>query len=328
MGCLKLKSEGFAFVSATSADAEPANPFGNEGAHSDFPQGKMNYDYSPFGKMISKSGTKADDMTFRLAGYVYDTETDLVYYGYRYYDANTGRWLSRDPIGERGGMNLYRFINNAPIIWIDRLGLDLVYTGVPSGGGSPWVPHPNPPPLVFPDPYPSYIPGPGKKPKPGTYKKNDYVFSAYYNIELDCDVKDPTVQKIDGSTYDMFEIMRAINAIPECCCIKKLIVSAHYAGSTISPWPNIDQIDEGEEGLRGTIDGEAFVKGMRSKNFCKDAAIKLNICSSATMAIKLNDRIESETGNNVSVTGWDGTCKSANDFDWYVPFMTGDKVTY
>ena len=123
MGCLKLKSNDFAFVSATSADAEPANPFGNEGAHSDFPKGKMNYEYSPFGKMISKSGSKADDMTFRFSGYVYDTETDLVYYGYRYYDANMGRWINRDPIGEQGGVNLYAMVSNNPIRRWDGLGL-------------------------------------------------------------------------------------------------------------------------------------------------------------------------------------------------------------
>jgi RHS repeat-associated protein len=51
-----------------------------------------------------------------------DSETDLYYYGYRYYNPTTGRWLSRDPIDERGGMNLYEFVENAPVIFIDPLG--------------------------------------------------------------------------------------------------------------------------------------------------------------------------------------------------------------
>ena len=44
-------------------------------------------------------------------------------YGYRYYDPLTGRWPSRDPIGERGGMNLYEFVNNCGISGADILGM-------------------------------------------------------------------------------------------------------------------------------------------------------------------------------------------------------------
>jgi RHS repeat-associated protein len=37
---------------------------------------------------------------FRFSTKYQDDETDLLYYGYRYYNSNTGRWLSRDPLGE------------------------------------------------------------------------------------------------------------------------------------------------------------------------------------------------------------------------------------
>ena len=47
----------------------------------------------------------------------------MAYYGYRYYDPVTGRWPSRDPIGERGGMNLYGFVNNDGVNKWDNLGL-------------------------------------------------------------------------------------------------------------------------------------------------------------------------------------------------------------
>ncbi|MDI6810052.1 MAG: RHS repeat-associated core domain-containing protein, partial [Candidatus Eisenbacteria bacterium] len=47
----------------------------------------------------------------------------LLYYGYRYYSPELGRWLSRDPIGERGGRNLYVAIRNNPIDRWDLLGL-------------------------------------------------------------------------------------------------------------------------------------------------------------------------------------------------------------
>jgi uncharacterized protein RhaS with RHS repeats len=45
-------------------------------------------------------------------------------YGYRYYDPLTGRWPSRDPIGEDGGVNLYGFVGNDGVSWWDFLGLD------------------------------------------------------------------------------------------------------------------------------------------------------------------------------------------------------------
>jgi uncharacterized protein RhaS with RHS repeats len=44
-------------------------------------------------------------------------------YGYRYYDPVTGRWPSRDPIGERGGVNLYGFVGNDGLDRVDYLGL-------------------------------------------------------------------------------------------------------------------------------------------------------------------------------------------------------------
>jgi hypothetical protein len=45
------------------------------------------------------------------------------YYGYRFYDPNTGRWPSRDPIEEEGGLNLYGFVRNDGLNKLDYLGL-------------------------------------------------------------------------------------------------------------------------------------------------------------------------------------------------------------
>jgi hypothetical protein len=47
----------------------------------------------------------------------------VTHYGYRYYDPATGRWPSRDPIGEKGGINLYGFVNNMPVDDWDLIGL-------------------------------------------------------------------------------------------------------------------------------------------------------------------------------------------------------------
>jgi RHS repeat-associated protein len=65
------------------------------------------YEYDPFGKIIAKSGLLADDFNFRFASYFYDKETGLVYMGMRYYSPEFARFMNRDPIGEKGGLNLY-----------------------------------------------------------------------------------------------------------------------------------------------------------------------------------------------------------------------------
>jgi len=50
----------------------------------------------------------------------------LAYYGFRYYDPKTGRWLSRDPIGEWGGVNPYGFCGNDGGNWTDFLGMSFI----------------------------------------------------------------------------------------------------------------------------------------------------------------------------------------------------------
>jgi hypothetical protein len=47
------------------------------------------------------------------------------FYGFRYYDPETGRWPNRDPMGENGGINLYGFASNASLILFDLLGLEI-----------------------------------------------------------------------------------------------------------------------------------------------------------------------------------------------------------
>jgi RHS repeat-associated protein len=82
------------------------------------------YEYGPFGEVIRATGPLAKENPFRFSTKYQDDETDLLYYGYRYYNASTGRWLGRDPLGERGGRNLYGFVGNVPMVRIDRLGLE------------------------------------------------------------------------------------------------------------------------------------------------------------------------------------------------------------
>jgi len=59
-----------------------------------------NYEYGPFGEVIRNSGPLARNVPFRFSTKYQDDESDLVYYGYRYYKASTGTWLNRDPLGD------------------------------------------------------------------------------------------------------------------------------------------------------------------------------------------------------------------------------------
>ena len=69
------------------------------------------------------SGPIAKAMPLRFLTKYLDEETGFCYYGYRYYDPSTGRWLSRDPIGEKGGLNLFGFVGNNPVSRVDFAGL-------------------------------------------------------------------------------------------------------------------------------------------------------------------------------------------------------------
>jgi len=84
---------------------------------------QAHYEYSPFGKITQQSGTMASDFDYRFSSEYADDETGLVYYNYRYYSPELGRWLSRDPIEEIGGYNLYAMVGNDALNWIDLLGL-------------------------------------------------------------------------------------------------------------------------------------------------------------------------------------------------------------
>jgi RHS repeat-associated protein len=86
------------------------------------------YEYGPFGELLRATGLMAKANSIRFSAKYDDDESDLLYYGYRYYNPSTGTWPNRDPIGERGGNNLYAFVNNNGIGKIDPKGRS-IWTG-------------------------------------------------------------------------------------------------------------------------------------------------------------------------------------------------------
>jgi len=81
------------------------------------------YEYGPFGEPLRITGPAAGQHPFRFSTKRTDPTTDLVLYEYRAYNPVVGCWLSRDPIAETGGKNLYGFVRNRPTKGLDFLGL-------------------------------------------------------------------------------------------------------------------------------------------------------------------------------------------------------------
>jgi RHS repeat-associated protein len=65
------------------------------------------YEYGPFGELIRAAGPMAKANPFRFSTKYQDPLTGYLYYGFRWYDPSTGRWLGRDPMQERYDANLY-----------------------------------------------------------------------------------------------------------------------------------------------------------------------------------------------------------------------------
>jgi RHS repeat-associated protein len=78
------------------------------------------YDYDPYGKLI---GVPESAPEFGYAGMQYHAASGLYLTRFRVYDPQSARWLSRDPIGEAGGLNLYGYVGGNPVTLVDPLGL-------------------------------------------------------------------------------------------------------------------------------------------------------------------------------------------------------------
>jgi RHS repeat-associated protein len=83
------------------------------------------YEFGPFGEVLRATGPMAAANPFRFSTKFQDDETGLLYYGYRYYDPSTGRWNSRDPLGNSGQFLVREYVAvlNDPVSHADKLGL-------------------------------------------------------------------------------------------------------------------------------------------------------------------------------------------------------------
>jgi RHS repeat-associated protein len=80
-------------------------------------------DYSAWGVRTVVSNTTGTMPVRSFTGHYQHAASGLVLAPYRGYDAELGRWLSEDPIGEQGGVNLYGYVGGGPVGAFDMLGL-------------------------------------------------------------------------------------------------------------------------------------------------------------------------------------------------------------
>jgi len=81
----------------------------------------VTYAYDPFGVKMKQVGTF--EQPYQFSTKAYDPQTGLSNVGYRYYNADLGKWMTRDPLGEAGGINLYKYTLNNPVNYGDPFGL-------------------------------------------------------------------------------------------------------------------------------------------------------------------------------------------------------------
>jgi len=98
---------------------------GNVSALTDSSQNLVaSYRYDVFGKLLKKIGSL--DQPYRFSTKQYDEQTGLIDFGYRFNNPVIGRWMTRDPLGEAGGINLYGFVGNNPVNFYDPYGLSAI----------------------------------------------------------------------------------------------------------------------------------------------------------------------------------------------------------
>jgi RHS repeat-associated protein len=146
--------------------------------------------------------TGAATSPFAFTGHFRHAGSGLHLAPYRAYAATTGRWISRDPIEEAGGINLYAYVGNIPNLFSDPLGLcpgpdpfpaptptpgPNLPTPIPTPQPKPFTPEPTP---VPPDPY-----GPWPRPFDDKvkewYKENKHEVNLVKDLAIALRKKDP-----------------------------------------------------------------------------------------------------------------------------------------
>ena len=247
------------------------------------------YEYAPYGKAVGHILNNHDDNTLRYASEFSERDLGVVYFNYRHYDSHGGRWIGMDPIGERGGIGLYCFLNNNPISRNDYLGMSwgssitgAVYyydnygpghvSSCPCGRDLVYVS--NPP------------------------KEDDDKALRWARENLYVGGQKP----YDANYPDWF----APNShLQKCECVCSLLIVAHGGGSRDRVglhWGKV-WIHESESGDKENNEEANEISRIFNKDkirFCKGCKIELRVCNLGLFA-SLKKRIEENSGCSVVV---------------------------
>jgi RHS repeat-associated protein len=216
------------------------------------------YEYGPFGETIRISGSAASGNPCRFSTKYTDAETDFLYYGYRYYNPNTGRWVGRDPMDEAGDLNLYGFVQNTPANAVDSDGQELVYTP------TSYINNVAPPFVVSPYPVP-----PGNAP-PISNNRAYWALAFHFFVSRGAPFRADSPEWIsfikaqpDVQAEARKKILEGIRSASEQCCAlgKKHGAFGGVVGTQINPTRGIqDILNMGMLGINGRWTASADCK--------------------------------------------------------------------
>ena len=118
-GLLAVHKNGAAFLPAYDANGNITEYIAADGAIT------AHREYSAFGETVAQTG-QPENFTFWWSTKPWCGVTGLSEYELRKYKPDMARWLSSDPIEEKGGINTYQFVFNSAVSFVDVLGLMLV----------------------------------------------------------------------------------------------------------------------------------------------------------------------------------------------------------
>jgi RHS repeat-associated protein len=223
----------------------------------------------------------------------------VTYYGYRWYDPTTGRWPSRDPIEERGGINLYGFVGNGGVNLVDIFGLSWSDPKNSADSGDEW---------------PGSLNGGkagcdcGEKPRTVSFRfygsgfgdRNSEHFKEFMERFPASFNEATSDQKFIKGVSSMADLLNIINAkLEDCMCISSLLVLTH--GNSKGPLLSRDA---------GDVD-PAMLGNLLKPAMCTGATITMLHCTGRSIQNEFAPALANAAGVNViAATGGDGRCNS------------------
>jgi RHS repeat-associated protein len=200
------------------------------------------YEYDAFGNIRSETGALAHN-AFTYTGREYHSESGLYYYRNRFYDPQLGRFLTQDPIGMLGGINLYAYVGNDPVNFVDSFGLEPL-TECQKKLLGPSFPDIDLDKIdVHTDGIPWYVPG-----DPIAYTGKDY------NIYYKAGEYDPSSNKTNAVlAHELLHVRQRQNNPPIAFEIMYL---AEYPGMWLNPFDDYHRFEDPGYELQYEVRGE------------------------------------------------------------------------